>query len=42
VPELPAALTVDVRERLLPVVPLTVLLRDDPDVAELHCRARRT
>ena len=38
VPELPAALMVGVEERLLPVVPLTVLLRDDPDVAELHTR----
>jgi hypothetical protein len=38
VPELPAALTVGVQERLLPVVPLTVLLREDPDVAELYRR----
>ena len=38
VPELPAALTVRVEERLLLVVPLTVLLRGDPDVAELHSR----
>jgi transcriptional regulator with XRE-family HTH domain len=35
VPELPAQLIVATRDRTLPVVPLTVLLREDADVAEL-------